>query len=222
MDSLNEFDNKNIFKFDYDGQYLDNNSKYKKWKKLMILNYGKDVKFSKCLKDKIIFINAFIKNRKINDSIYSESCPICKNFICYFCSYSNKERCWIKCCFRNAFYTKLIYMPSKYVEKDDKLHYQSFFLLIPGITIIAFFFNLCVLFLCFTATEKSKHNGKGELKESNFINNKINLLLTFIIGFLISIIFLVYNAYITIFLIIFSIPNKFFPIKYIYGIWISI
>ena len=89
IDTINETiqinDNK-IFKFDYENQQLESNLNYIKWKDSNIKEYGNNAKLFKCKKCKIFFYSKY--EDIIKKPYYLAPCLICKQYICYFCSYS--------------------------------------------------------------------------------------------------------------------------------------
>jgi len=68
--------------------------------------------------------------------------------------------------------------------------------------------------------EKSKNNNNEEIYLDAVKNKKyiLNSILIILIGIFISISFLIIFSYITVFLIIISIPLKFVPLKYYFGV----
>ena len=90
-----------VFKFEYKEQNLNNNIEYQKWKELMIREYGNNSKQFKCNKDKILFYSTYIDC--VDDPYYKIKCPICNNYICYFCLYQINNNYYF-CCIKNAIF----------------------------------------------------------------------------------------------------------------------
>ena len=96
----------NVFKLQYKDQNVSNNIEYQKWKKLMLKEYGNSAMEFKCNKDKILFYSAY--NDCLNDFYYKCKCPICNNYICYFCSYNTIDN-FIFCCTKNSILKTIFY-----------------------------------------------------------------------------------------------------------------
>ena len=56
----------------------------------MLKEYGNSVMEFKFNKDKILFYSAY--NDCLNDFYYKCQCPICNNYICYFCSFNTNDK----------------------------------------------------------------------------------------------------------------------------------
>ena len=77
-------ENPNSFRISYDGQNLDLNPNFQKWKTEMFKNYGDDAKFFKCLIDNVIFCASLDDYKDF--PYYLCNCPICQTPTCFFCS----------------------------------------------------------------------------------------------------------------------------------------
>ena len=208
--------NETVFKIDYDNQKLDNNIDYKNWKESMLKYYGKNAKLFRCLNDKILFFKKYIDSKSIFN--YFQKCPICKKYICYFCSYSSniKEEV-LKCCFRRAIITKLIYEVPLYVKNEFKWTCEYFNFLIPGKNFFSIFIVINIFFLFRIASRQSRQNKNVNLEVSDSFKNKFFLLFIDLTGVLISIPFIIYNIFFIIFMLLISFQFEFYPIKYMFS-----
>ena len=211
-----------IFTYQYDNQNLDNNREFIIWKESILKKYTITPKLFKCKKDKIIFYDK--KNINLNNNRIQ--CPLCKKFICYYCSYPNASNNdgLVFCCFRRAFFKLFNNSEFRNVayNYNCKKILRNFFYFIPGcnlfLTISIFF---CLLFLEL-ATKKSKEHVNGQLNGPKIQNNNSYFVTMLIMTFLLCIPLLIYNTFFIILIIIISIPLKFLPIKYllvIYAYW---
>ena len=223
----NEFDNTNIFDknnsefnylfyLDYVGQNLDNNIHFQKWKKSILNKMGKNSKLFLCIKDKILF---YIKYEKyINYPGYLVRCPICKKYICYFCSHSSYEVNNIKCCIRRSLYIALFIDAPNFV-KNEFVNYSFNYKesLIPGFNLINIFLRINNIIFCTVATKKSKNDKNGKLKVSEKIENEAFDRCIYLIPFSLIIPFFIINTYFIITIILISITINDYPLKYYYG-----
>ena len=97
----------------------------------MINKYGKNVKFFKCIKDKLFFC---IKNKN-----YYIKCPLCNRYICYYCSFYtySEENKWISCCLKRSISEHILYNSPNYNGKEFLIENKIFF--IPGINLFTIF-----------------------------------------------------------------------------------
>ena len=206
-----EKENEKIFKYDYNNP--NDKIEFKKWKKSMINNYGKDLKILKCLKDKILF---FIKTTNIDKYNYLVKCPICKEYICYYCSYNIKSNYIVEkyCCFKRQIFT-YIYKASEYAKVSQDIGVDYFLVLIPWIN----FLFIIISFIRFYFFIEKKRN--RNLKEIFFIKNNCGRSIVVLISIILSFPLIVFNIYFILILIIISIPYKFYPMKYIIGLLLA-
>ena len=210
---VKDMKNEKFFKIDYDNQNLDNNIDYQNWKESMLQNYGKDAKLFRCLNDKILFFNKYIDSMSIFN--YFQKCPICKKYICYFCSYSsNLKEEIIKCCYRRAIITLFIHDIPIYVKNEFNWTWDNFIFLIPGLNFFSIFIAINEYFLHELASKQSKQNKNGKLEVSDSLNNRLFLTFIALTGILIYIPLIIYNIFFIIFMLLISIPFEFYPIKY--------
>ena len=127
-----------VFKLEYEDQNVNENIEYQKWKKLMLKEYGNNSKQFKCNKDKILFYSSY--NDCLNNNYYKCRCPVCNNYICYFCSFNGNNEL-TKCCIKRNILKPIFYHGPNFIESFEKV---SLFILIPFIniySIVFFFFN---------------------------------------------------------------------------------
>ena len=92
----NEIKLKDPFKLLNPNQNIKGNIEFLNWKNLYIKKIGNNIKLFKCIKDNILFFttNSDCKNYPF----YQSKCPICNNFMCYFCSRYAKDSYGNGCC----------------------------------------------------------------------------------------------------------------------------
>lgn len=209
------FSSFSVFKFEYKEQNLDNNNEYQKWKEKMLIEYGNNAKQFKCYKDNIIFYSTY--NYCIYDPYYKCKCPICKNYICYFCSCNSRDK-YADCCIKNSILNCIFDFGPKSI--NDSFDYKNLYCLIPFLSILMIIIFIFKILYTTIITEKSKNNnnnnkGNEELRDYTEGDKfHIRILLIFLTGFLLCIPFVIfYNSFI-ILLIIISIPFDFIPLKY--------
>ena len=186
----------------------------------MLIKFGNNSKQFKCNKDKILFYSTY--DECINDPYYRCKCPICNNYICYFClCYSTNI--YISCCIKNSIFKSFFYFGPKAIKQP----FDNFFSLYPYTNIfllIAFTFKVLYLVII---TEKSKNhdNNNEELMQYvNFDKNKkhiLNITIVILMDIFLSIPFTIIYMYFINLLIIISIPFKFAPLKYYSGVIFS-
>ena len=137
----NDHTSTSVFKLEYIEQNVNNNIEYQKWKEIMLIKFGNNAKQYKCNKDKILFYSTY--NVCLNEYYYYKcKCPICNNYICYFCSFNDNDM-FKKCCINNCFYKSFFYYGPTSI--NESLEKSALFMLIPGLNIFAidmFFFVL--------------------------------------------------------------------------------
>ena len=202
--------NENIFHIDYEGQSLENSSKFKSWKNKMLEKYGKKSKLYKCPFENIYFYG-LNKNNNNDFKLYNSfksKCPLCHHSICCFCYKDSDD-----CCIRNRICYLLFYIGFSIINKKNDDY--SFYL-------ILFFFPMCTLFLLIGII--SKYFFHYLLKDNNnFYSNDdpigwTKIIINGLMALMLSFIFLIHDIYFKIFLLLISIFFKNFPLKYYLGI----
>ena len=232
----NDFESKNVFKFDYISQKLDNSIEYQNWKQAMQKKYGRNAKQFKCLIDNILFYTSYTECRSYPS--YKAECPICKKYICFFCSNSivnENEKDNVICCLRRRIFKLFFYDGLRYIKKInindiDKQHilnnntYIIFF--IPFLN-LGFFIIRIFDFLYFSLASKASKRNNVDKLESNIehLEKKSYHIYFIVISNLISLFFcisyFIYSIYFMFFILIISVPFKFLPFKYYSGIFFS-
>ena len=134
----NDLTSTSVFKLEYIEQNVNDIFEYQKWKEKMLIELGNNSKQFKCTKDKILFYSTY--NEYIKNPIYKYKCPICNNYICYFCSCYSKNS-YISCCIKNSIFKSFFYFGPKAIKQP----FDNFFSLYPYTNIfllIAFAFNI--------------------------------------------------------------------------------
>ena len=119
-----------VFNFEYNDQNMNDNIEYQKWKKLMLIEYGNNSKQFKCNKDKILFYSSYKKY--INEYCYKSKCPVCNNYICYFCSFNGNIE-YLSCSIKNSIIKAFFYSGPKFA--NEPLDKEILFFLIPILNI---------------------------------------------------------------------------------------
>ena len=212
VDLINQ--NENIYKLDYENQNIDDNINILKWKQLMLTknNNNKHLILFKCKKDKILFYDNYYDNH------YLGFCPICKKYICYFCSFYNKSKnSDLICCLKRLINTRFFIYGPKYTKRNDLCSCFSIGLFIPGFSIILIGMYIIINISEGVAREKSK---KSQVLESTYLEEKSVFIFTEILmPFVLLIPFFILNTYFILIIIIISIPLKLIPLKYILGVF---
>ena len=211
---LNNKDNEdveNIFHIDYEGQSLENSSKFKSWKNKMLEKYGRKSKFYKCPYDKVYFYglkeNNTFKDLELYNS-YQLKCPLCQHSICCFC-YKDAYQC----CIRNRICFVFLYIGFYIINKENDDY--SFYL-------ILFFFPMCTLFLLIGIISKYffhyLEKGNGNFYSNDDPIGWVKISINGLMALMLSFIFAIHDIYFKIFLLLISIFFKKYPIKYYLGI----
>jgi hypothetical protein len=133
----------------------------------MLKEYGNNSKQFKCNKDKILFYKSY--NDYIKDYCYKCKCPICNNYICYFCSF-NGDNYDLSCCLKfNILKTIFQYGPRPLNEPFDKSN--LFFLIIPILNIFMIIFSYFKILYIGLILVKTKNNNKEEIMQYVDLSN---------------------------------------------------
>ena len=217
----------NIFNLEYSEQNISNNKKYKKWEESMLKIYGNDAKLFKCIQDKILFFTTY--DDCINYPAYKCKCPKCGNIICHFCS--SIDTLNVICCYKRLIYNILFHNGLSFIKKVDRNEdiqlisndYTILLILIPGLNLCAtnYIYVDITLFSLITNTIAYDDKGNRETYLYKFQKSCFSSIIIYLFAFsffLNSISFFILNFYFIIFLILISIPFKFYPLKYYFGL----
>ena len=196
------------FKLLYPNQKYEKSIEYQKWKKAISKNDNDNGIEIFCRKDNIII---YKKKEEFNNL----RCPICKQ-IFYFCPYCKRaekfKRCCIKSYIKDILNDELLY---RFINnKDAKKDFIEIFLftLIPFLSNIIIYFSIfCILY--FDIIKNGVSNSERN------VNNFWVLYIIVFIGFfvLMAIIYTIPLFFCYIFIIIFSLPFKLYPLKLFLG-----
>ena len=206
----------NVFNLEYCEQNVNNNIEYQKWKKSMLIEYGNNSKEFRCDKDNIIFYSTY--DDCLDDPPYKCNCPICREYICYFCLYHGVDE-FCSCCLKHSFSKSFFYYGPKFVNKP--LNKSRLFILLPAISTIMIIIFFIKTFYIGIIPEKSKIDEKLTKQYTDMgINGEQTIIIILInfIGVLLCIPFIIFYNYFIILLIIISIPSKLIPLKYYLGV----
>ena len=223
---INKFDIKEfeIFKLDYENQNLKSNASYEKFKNEIKKKYGNDAKLFRCNIDKIIFYYDCSKY-----PYYTAKCPKCQKFICYFCSFGRKY-CEENCCaiyqIHSLFNVDALIFVDKYPRQIDfaiNIKNVLIILLIPLINIT--YIICCIHSILFYRLlyKKSSPNQEYEDRIVQVITDRSYACCIIIFAFdglgsiLLSIPLFILSIYFFILLLLISLPFKFYPLKYFFG-----
>ena len=201
---------KNMFKFDYDNQNMDDNINFLKWKESIVeKNNNNKLKLFKCQEDKIFFYSSL-------EDYYLGLCPLCHQYICFFCLFpsQNNNRTSKICCLKRLMNICFCINGPKYIKRNNLFTPFAICFLVPGI-------NLFMSGIYITAIINNTANKKEKIDkkfEPPFFEDKYIFYLIFIF-FVLAIPFFFLNTYLILGLILISIPFKLIPLKYYLGLF---
>ena len=124
----------------------------------------------KCKKDKILFYDDYY------DNYFLGFCPICKEYIWYFCSFYHKgNRYDIFCCLRRLINVRFFIYGPKYTKRNDLCNCLSIWLLIPDFSVILILMYIVIIISDRVTIEKAKKKPKirksKSLRKTSFCFN---------------------------------------------------
>ena len=216
LNLANDDTSTNVFNLEYFEQNVDDNIEFQKWKKLKLKEYGNNSKQFRCYKDNIIFYSTY--NDCLDEPPYKCNCPICLEYICYYCSYHGVDD-FYSYCLKHSFSKSFFYYGPKFVKEPFKN--SRLFIIFPAIsTLMLIIFFIKTIYIGIIP-EKSKNNKK---LPQQYVDSDINgeqtiiIILINFIGVLQCIPYIIIYYYFIIFLLIISIPFKLVPLKYYLGV----
>ena len=226
LNNIEKLESADYYKLDYFRQKLDSNIKFQKWKTDMINLYGDNLELVKCYKDKILFC----VDKKKNEKKYRYKCPICNNFICFYCLQAFSQD-YEDCCLRGRIKT----IPFEGPGFGESIFHQwiEFLLLIPFISFL--YFIGCILNSLFFQLLKPVAYKEDDFEDSRVYMNyfEYKSAITFYLLYGIKVLFAIFitisftpfviivDGSITIILILISIPFKFYPLKFVLGMLVA-
>ena len=217
----------NIFSLEYSEQNITNNKKYKKWEESKLKIYGNDAKLFRCIQDNILFFTTY--EDCINYPAYKCKCPKCGKIICHFCS--SIDILNMVCCYKREIYKLLFHDGLSFIKKVDRNEdiqlisndYSILLILIPGINLCATIYIYVDQILFSLITKKISYDDKGnrETYLYKFQKTRFSSIIIYLFAFSFffnSISFFILNFYFIILLLLISIPFKFYPLKYYFGL----
>ena len=217
----------NIFSLEYSEQNITNNKKYKKWEESKLKIYGNDAKLFRCIQDNILFFTTY--DDCINYPAYKCICPKCGKIICHFCS--SIDILNMACCYKRMIYKLLFHDGLSFIKKVDRNEdiqlisndYSILLILIPGINLCAtnYIYVDQILFSLITKNISYDDKGNRETYLYKFQKTRFSSIIIYLFAFSFifnSISFFILNFYSIIFLLLISIPFKFYPLKYYFGL----
>ena len=223
--NFNELAKDSYFKLEYTGQGLNlGDPEFKKWQKSQFDMLGNDIKIYKCKKDNIIFYGPY----NTRDILYQCKCPMCKKYICYFCTIPKTViDIGGNCCIKRKVIFLFLKGAKQFLGLQNSSWSNYFFFLLPFINLFYFIGGIQSSFFI----TLSKTNSPSEFQDFNnyelyFLKEKITIywiLFALIFSFVcfIMIPFIILDLFITIALLLISIPFNCYPLKYVLGFVVS-
>jgi hypothetical protein len=225
----------NYFKLDFPNQKLEGNKSFEKYKNDKLKELGYDSKLFHCKNDNLYF---YISKRDCEAiPLYYKKCPLCKNYICYFCHrhratppvIENSSICCLKLKLNYLFKIKGFEYFKEFNTLTEKK--KNDFIMIT----ITFFIPIVILFLIFILASnvlfhglflkdkkwRNNNNLHGERYYDYFKNYSFGMMMTLELlqAICYSICYTIYFIYFNVFILIISLFSKFYPLKYIIGIF---
>ena len=234
LDQSNIANVKDFIKLDFPGQNLKGNKSFEDFKKEKLTELGKDAKLFYCKKDNLYFYIS--KEQCKTPPLYYKNCPLCNNFVCYFCK---RNTSWNivnrgNCCLKLKLYYLFFHSGFQFLKHFDQLNEEEkqdfrINLILSYIPFFGFVKSYVLIFdaLLFGALLKDKKykNDLDNLVEKTY-NRYINeyyseiiiVLIILFTGILLSFCFTIYDIYFKLFIMIISLFSKFIPLRYYLGI----
>ena len=226
------------FQLDFAKEDIKGNRFFEEFKKQRLKELGKDAKLFHCKNDNVLFYvsKAECKINNANNHYYCKKCPLCKNYICYFCErISDNPREREKCCVLSSlyyiFFINGFIFCKDYSQFDDYLKGNFTFYLIFDLIPLTkcFLYSISSIpFLFFGLLLKEKKWKKqidNDMSYGDYIcRDEENGIQTFFIiifilnGLVLTICFTIIAFYFNILILIISLFTKFYPLKYSVGI----
>ena len=225
----------NYFKLDFPNQETKNNTLFEQFKKEKLNKLGNESKLFHCKADNIYF---YASKKDSETSFYYRKCPLCNNYICYFCQRTLSQPMDEKanCCRKLKLYylfTKKGFEFLNNLENLEPIKKSDF-----KIVLLVFFTPFLFLFTLFV--EITNILGFGLLLKKQIWNYNIDdplttysnyyeqnycfeLLMAIVVinSIFYSICFTIYSIYINIFILVVSLFYKFYPLKYCVGVLVN-
>ena len=227
------------FQLDFAKEDIKGNRFFEEFKKQRLKELGKDAKLFHCKKDNVLFYvsKAECKINNANNHYYCKKCPLCKNYICYFCERirhnprDNRKKCCVLSSLYYIFFINGFKFCKDYSQFDDYLKGNfKFFLILDLIPLTkCFLYSMSPIpFLFFGLLLKEKKWKKqidNDMSYGDYIcRGEENGIQTFFIiiftlnGLVLTICFTIIAFYFNILILIISLFTKFYPLKYSVGL----
>ena len=213
-------ESKDIFKLDYKGQLLKENSKFQSFKNEKLKKYGSNAKLYHCQNE-----NSYFYAPTINNCYFSfdgAKCPSCGNYICYFCSKDSGFN--LNCCPLGRMYDLLFKQGFTFTEDTNNKfggNEVSYYQLIPKFFIPFYTFIYLVGIISYNLFYGLEFYGEDKGRSFYFQENcqcSTSIILNAFVGLLLYIIFFIHTIYFKLLLLICSIFCKNKPFRYYLGI----
>ena len=215
----NELNSKDYYIPEFDGQKLNKyNKEFQKWKKAKIDKYGKGLELYKCPEDNLIFCDYYENKDRFH--LYQSKCPKCGYYSCYFCNIHQKDGALNgNCCIKR----KICYLFLEGVKHElEYIKAEDYILILPILNFLYFMAGMFCIFFGNLAKSDPQTNYYNELIHYYYDYYKSNkkkifivlLIIIILFGVTLIIPFILLNIYITIFILLISIPFKNYPLRY--------
>ena len=228
----NLVDMNDYFQLDFAKEDLKGNRKFEEFKKQRLNELGKDAKLFHCKNDNIYF---YVNKKECKTSHYSyKQCPLCKNYICYFCERirhnindDGKFCCISLILYKIFFVNGFFYKDYSQLNEYSKKEFKKFIILdlIPltkWFMLVSLFWSILFAKLLLKDKKWKKQKDYYTTYDIYILNEKYTELLFFIImitfGFPLSICYTIITMYFNILILLVSLFTKFYPLKYSVGV----
>ena len=212
----------NIFRTEYAHQNVSNTPAFKNWQNSQLKTYGKNAKLFQCLNDCIYFYKTIKKDWKYD---YNARCPLCNDYVCYFCSLNKKES-YSECCLYQRLYVLFhsgkdnpAFVNGPLLAICDGLgcvSYESFCrtTLLYMIPVLNMIFIVGSVAFFFFYTQRCKYHDDIYFDHLYIPTRFLLAFIHFFFAIAVSVPFIFYNICIVLFIWIISIPFKLVPVRY--------
>ena len=238
----NLIDMNEYFKLDFAKENIKGNRKFEEFKKQRLKELGKDAKLFHCKNDNVLF---FVSKFECTTTLpyYYKQCPLCENYVCYFCERNSnapeRRNCCIKLYLYYFIFNKGFASTDEIIKLLEEDHsFLCLFILVIIADFIIPFLYIVIIYLFFFDTlyiglllsdkllsnknllpDKKNTYGRNIKKNPSF--RRVMVILFLISVYPIVVLYGIINAYINIFVFIISLFTKFSPFKYFLGMMID-
>ena len=220
----NLIDINKYFQLDFSKQTIKGNRKFEEFKKQKLNELGKDAKLFHCKNDNIYFYVSKAECEKYDDDTlyYIKKCPLCNNFVCYFCKRNCEMLYSGECCVKSRLNYLFFYVGFESFRWERCLFGPKLtllFILMPFTNVLMLFLAIALSLFFLLKQKKEKIDNDLFLYGIYFLENKtihfIFISILFILTYILfGICFFLWHSFLMIILLIISLFTEFYPIKY--------